>query len=196
MVDRTTRWPEAVPLASTTTADVARAFTDTWVSRFGTPSDLSSDRGSQFTSELWAEVARALGVRLHHTTAFHPQANGLCERFHRSMKAALRASLKEATAGRTVFRGYCWDCVLPRRKICSPHRLNWCLARHCGSLETSSRTHDPLGLSLANAQLSLTRPTLSSRFPPRNMGCHGPGSQLTCQRLSIYLIVTTPTGAR
>ncbi|KAJ8398080.1 hypothetical protein AAFF_G00431570 [Aldrovandia affinis] len=95
MVDRTTRWPEAVPLASTTTADVARAFIDTWVSRFGTPSDLSSDRGSQFTSELWAEVARALGVRLHHTTAFHPQANGLCERFHRSMKAALRASLKD-----------------------------------------------------------------------------------------------------
>ncbi|KAJ8378300.1 hypothetical protein AAFF_G00244350 [Aldrovandia affinis] len=37
----------------------------------------------------------ALGVRLHHTTAFHPQANGLCERFHRSMKAALRASLKD-----------------------------------------------------------------------------------------------------
>ncbi|KAJ8416451.1 hypothetical protein AAFF_G00357390 [Aldrovandia affinis] len=59
------------------------------------PDDLSSDRGSQFTSELWAEVARALGVRLHHTTAFHPQANGLCERFHRSMKAALRASLKD-----------------------------------------------------------------------------------------------------
>ncbi|KAJ8358385.1 hypothetical protein AAFF_G00010440 [Aldrovandia affinis] len=74
MVDRTTRWPEAVPLASTTTADMARAFIDTWVARFGTPSDLSSDRGSQFTSELWAEVARALGVRLHHTTAFHPQA--------------------------------------------------------------------------------------------------------------------------
>ncbi|KAJ8398569.1 hypothetical protein AAFF_G00420970 [Aldrovandia affinis] len=95
MVDRTTRWPEPVPLASTTTADVARAFIDTWVSRFGTPSDLSSDRGSQFTSELWAEVARALGVRLHHTTAFHPQANGLCEHFHRSMKAAPRASLKD-----------------------------------------------------------------------------------------------------
>ncbi|KAJ8398570.1 hypothetical protein AAFF_G00420980 [Aldrovandia affinis] len=37
---------------------------------------------------------RALGVRLHHLTAFHPQANGLCEHFHRSMKAAPRASLK------------------------------------------------------------------------------------------------------
>ena len=95
MVDRTTRWPEAVPLSSTTTAEVARAFIGTWVVRFGTPSDLSSDRGSQFTSELWNAIAEGLGVKLHRTTAFHPQANGLCERFHRSMKAALRASLKD-----------------------------------------------------------------------------------------------------
>ena len=74
---------------------MARAFIGTWVARFGTPSDLSSDRGSQFTSELWNAVAEGLGVKLHRTTAYHPQANGLCERFHRSMKAALRASLKD-----------------------------------------------------------------------------------------------------
>ncbi|KAJ8385315.1 hypothetical protein AAFF_G00190310 [Aldrovandia affinis] len=43
MVDRTTRWREAVPLASTTTADVARAFIGTWVTLFGAPLDLSSD---------------------------------------------------------------------------------------------------------------------------------------------------------
>ena len=95
MVDRTTRWPEAVPLASTTTSDVARAFIGTWVARFGPPSDVSSDRGPQFTSELWNAVAGGLGVRLHRTTAYHPQANGLCERFHRSLKAAIRASLTD-----------------------------------------------------------------------------------------------------
>ena len=95
MVDRTTRWPEAVPLSSTTSSDVARAFIGTWVARFGTPSDLSSDRGPQFTSELWNAVADGLGVKLHRTTAYHPQANGLVERFHRSMKAALRAGLTD-----------------------------------------------------------------------------------------------------
>ncbi len=58
-------------------------------------SDISSDLLTQFTSELWKEVARILGVQLHHTTAFHPQANGLCERFHRSLKTALRASLTD-----------------------------------------------------------------------------------------------------
>lgn len=52
MVDRTTRWPEAVPLTSTTAAEVVRAFIGTWVARFSGPADVSSDRGAQFTSEL------------------------------------------------------------------------------------------------------------------------------------------------
>ena len=77
MVDRTTRWPEAVPLSSTTSSEVAWAFIYSWVSRFGVPLDLTSDRGSQFTSELWNTVAGSLGVKLHRTTAYNPQANGL-----------------------------------------------------------------------------------------------------------------------
>ncbi|KAJ8262206.1 hypothetical protein GJAV_G00163740 [Gymnothorax javanicus] len=76
-------------------SDVARAFIGTWVTRFSTPSDLSSDCGSQFTSELWNSVAGSLGVKLHRTTAYHPQANGLHERFHHSIKAALHASLTD-----------------------------------------------------------------------------------------------------
>ena len=52
MVDLTTWWPEAVPLSSTTSTEVAWVFIATCVARFGTPSYLSSDRGPQFTSEL------------------------------------------------------------------------------------------------------------------------------------------------
>ena len=37
-----------------------------------------------------------LGAKLHRTTAYHPQANGLVERFHRHLKAALKARLKDA----------------------------------------------------------------------------------------------------
>ena len=93
MVDRTTRWPEVVPLSSTATVDVVNAFLSTWVARYGVPSDITSDRGPQFISELWSGMAFSLGVQVHRTTAYHPQANGLCERFHRSLKAALRAAL-------------------------------------------------------------------------------------------------------
>lgn len=95
MIDRTTRWPEVVPLESTTAAVVARAFLSTWVARFGPPSDVTSDRGPQFVSELWSSMAASLGIKIHRTTAYNPQANGLCERFHRSLKAALRAALSD-----------------------------------------------------------------------------------------------------
>ena len=53
VVDRVTRWPEAIPLASTNTKDVADAFLSGWITRYVLPSDVSSDRGPQFTSQLW-----------------------------------------------------------------------------------------------------------------------------------------------
>ena len=93
MIDRFTRWPEAIPLAQTDAASVDRAFELHWVARFGVPSDITSDRGAQFTSDMWKALAESLGAKIHHTTAYHPQANGLVERFHRSLKAALRARL-------------------------------------------------------------------------------------------------------
>ena len=57
------------------------------------PTDITSDRGAQFTSDVWSALSESLGAKLHHTTAYHPQSNGLVERFHRSLKAALRARL-------------------------------------------------------------------------------------------------------
>ena len=93
IVDRFTRWPEAIPLVDISSMTCARAFVRQWVARFGIPLEMSSDRGSQFTSDLWTSLARLLGVRHNRTTAYHPQANGLVERFHRHMKAALRARL-------------------------------------------------------------------------------------------------------
>ena len=67
-----------------------------WIARFGVPTDISSDRGAQFTSRLWSAMAELLGIQLHHTTAYHPQANGLVERFHRHLKSALCARLRNS----------------------------------------------------------------------------------------------------
>ena len=64
-----------------------------WIARFGLPLDITSDRGSQFSSKLWTAITKLLGSKLHHTTAYHPQANGLVERFHRHLKSTIRARL-------------------------------------------------------------------------------------------------------
>jgi len=67
-----------------------------WIARFGVPAIITSDRGAQFTSSLWSAICSLLGIVHRKTTAFHPQANGMVERFHRQLKNSLRAWLAAA----------------------------------------------------------------------------------------------------
>ena len=76
IVDRFTRWPEAIPLRDISAATCARAFLYQWVSSHGVPSTLTSDRGRHFVSELWTKTASLLGTSTNTTTSYHLQANG------------------------------------------------------------------------------------------------------------------------
>ncbi len=93
VIDRSTRWAEAIPLRSTSAEDCATALIGGWVARFGIPEQITSDRGRQFCSSLWDALCHRLGVRMIFTTPYHPQANGAVERFHRRLKESLRARL-------------------------------------------------------------------------------------------------------
>lgn len=93
VVDRSTRWPEAIPMTDSTASACASALLHGWIASKGVPDIITSDRGRSFTSQLWTALAALLGVRCHHTTAYNPEANGLVERSHRSLKQALIARL-------------------------------------------------------------------------------------------------------
>ena len=88
-MDRTSRWAEAIPLQSTTAQVVADSFVANWVARV--PATITTDQGTQFTGSTWQYMCRALGSKHMQTTAYHPQSNGLVERFHRQLKAVLCA---------------------------------------------------------------------------------------------------------
>lgn len=97
LVDYATRYPEAVPLRNIDTATVAEALMSIY-SRVGLPKEMLTDRGSQFTSGVMKEVSRLLS--LHHvtTTPYHPQCNGLVERFNGTLKKMLVKMCEERPA--------------------------------------------------------------------------------------------------
>ena len=89
MIDRATRWLEVYPLSDITAKNVALAFVEGWVARFGVPLHVITDRGTQFESELFSELSNIVGFSRLRTTAYHPQCNGLIERAHRTFKTAI-----------------------------------------------------------------------------------------------------------
>ncbi|BHF77541.1 hypothetical protein SprV_0602064800 [Sparganum proliferum] len=91
-VDRFTRWSEAIPPPDTAALTVAKAFLSRWVAIFGAPSTITTVRGAQFESNLFQSLLSFLGCTRIRTTAYHPAANGMVERFHRQLKASLRAA--------------------------------------------------------------------------------------------------------
>ncbi|KAG6457967.1 hypothetical protein O3G_MSEX010581 [Manduca sexta] len=89
MVDRKTGWPEAYPAKDITAESVADIMYSGWIARFGCPLNLTTDQGTNFLSQLFTCLAKRMGIRKFRTTAYHPQSNGIVERWHRSLKAAL-----------------------------------------------------------------------------------------------------------
>ena len=89
MVDRFSRWPEVVPLADIQAQTITDAFISGWVSRYGVCSTVTTDRGSQFESNLFRSLLQQLGITRIRTTGYHPASNGMVERLHRTLKASL-----------------------------------------------------------------------------------------------------------
>ena len=94
-MDFATRYPEAVALKSILTTVVAEALVSIFA-RVGVPDEVLSDQGTQFTSALMKEVGRLLLMKQLTTTPYHPQCNGLVERFNATLKTMLKRMCSES----------------------------------------------------------------------------------------------------
>lgn len=87
--DYHSRYPEAIPLKSTTTDVIAEALIQVF-SRMGIPQEILTDRGSNFCSELAESFYKLMGIKHLKTSAYHPQCDGLVERFNATLKHGLK----------------------------------------------------------------------------------------------------------
>lgn len=89
-IDHFTKYIEAFAVPNITADTIARLFVEKIVCRHGVPQILQSDRGSDFTSNLMAEITKLFGIHKVHTTAYHPMANGEVERANQTLITRIR----------------------------------------------------------------------------------------------------------
>lgn len=89
IIDRFSRWPEAIPMVDITAQNVANVFYNNLVAHFGAPRILTTDQGVQFESQLFTALLKFISCKRTRTAAYHPASNGIIERWHRSFKTAI-----------------------------------------------------------------------------------------------------------
>ena len=104
-MDYLTKWPEVFPSKNQNSLTIARLLVECIVPRHGVPVQLLSDRGTAFLSKLMKEVYKLLGLKKVNTTAYHPQTDGLVERFNRT--------LTDMLSKKVMRNGKDWDIQLP-----------------------------------------------------------------------------------
>jgi len=83
--DYLTKYPEAFALKDFTTESIAQILIKEVILRYGFPSKLLSDRGTLFLSKVAQSVYKLLNISKINTTSYHPQTDGLVERFNKTL---------------------------------------------------------------------------------------------------------------
>jgi hypothetical protein len=135
MIDYLTKWPIAVALPDKKAETVARAFVEELICVHGAPESILSDQGREFLNEVLTSINSDLHVHRLKTSAYHPQTDGLTERFNSTLQnmlsmyvadhqrdwdiyipyvlAAYRCSVNEATLETPFYLMYGRDHYMP-----------------------------------------------------------------------------------
>ncbi|KAG6935298.1 hypothetical protein G0U57_015137, partial [Chelydra serpentina] len=83
VLDYATRYPKAVPLRHTASKTIAKELVQIFA-RVGLPKEILTDQGTPFMSKLMKDLCSLLHVQALRTSVYHPQTDGLVERFNRT----------------------------------------------------------------------------------------------------------------
>ena len=126
--DYFTKWMEAYPTKNHQAETIAKVVVEGFIGRFGIPSTIHTDQGRDFESNLFRDMCQRLEIEKTRTTPWHPQSDGMVERFNRTLETMLRQTIQTNQSD--------WDLQAP---IC-------CMAYRASVNETTKQTPNMLML--------------------------------------------------
>jgi hypothetical protein len=105
MTEYLTKWPEAKPIPNKNAETIAAHFHEEIICRHGCPKELLSDQGTEFCNQIVNALCQLHGIRHTLSSAYHPQTNGLVERFNQTLCKSLAKISHE--------RNQDWDNLIP-----------------------------------------------------------------------------------
>ncbi len=84
-MDYLTKWPEVFAISDQSAETIARLLVEHTICRHGVPNELLSDSGANFLSDFMTEICELTGIKKINTTAYHPQTDGMVEKFNSTL---------------------------------------------------------------------------------------------------------------
>ena len=96
IMDYATKWPEAFPLRNITSETIIECLIEV-TSRLGVPKEVLSNNGTNFVSTMMRQFCDRTGIHQIKTSPYHPQTDGMVERFNSTLKRFLRKLTQKGT---------------------------------------------------------------------------------------------------
>ena len=80
-----TKYAQAFPTRDQKADTVAKILWEKIIQNYGFPVRIHADQGRNFESQLIKELCKISGIKKSRTTPYHPQGNGLTERFNHTL---------------------------------------------------------------------------------------------------------------
>ena len=104
VLDYATRYPEAIPLRTMASKGIAKELV-LMFTRIGIPEEILTDQGTPFMSKIMQDMCKLLRIKQLRTSVYHPQTDGLVERFNQTLKRMIKKVME--------LDGRNWDQLLP-----------------------------------------------------------------------------------